>query len=63
MAISANFILELKTEADLEISSPEKVEPKVFKYGGIFKDFQFAQTFQIRTVMSTPVDKNIAKVS
>ena len=61
-AFLVDFILELRTEADLEISSPDVVESKVFKQGSIFRDVSFSQTFQIRNFLKSPVDKNTAKV-
>ena len=34
----------------------------MFKQGGIFRDVSFSQTFQIRNVLRSPVDGNMAKV-
>ena len=58
----ANFLLELRTEADLEITSPDEVDTKTYKQGANYKDVTFSQTFQIRNVLTSPTDKNTAKV-
>ena len=58
----ANFLLELRTEADLEITSPDEVDTKTYKQGANYKDVTFSQTFQIRNVLTSPSDKNTAKV-
>ena len=57
-----NFKLELKTEADLEIRSSDEISTKTYQQTGTPKDVSFSQTFQIKNVLRSPVDKNTAKV-
>ena len=59
---SVNFKLDLKTEADLEIRSSDEIQTKMYYQSGKPGDVSFSQTFQIKNVLKSPVDKNTAKV-
>jgi hypothetical protein len=61
-SFAVNFKLELKTEADLEISSSDEIVTRIYQQSGKPKDVSFSQVFQIRNVLKTPVDGNTAKV-